>query len=222
MADRMGIHELRCIIYSLTGCGWSWGYPWSGWWISRHCYIGKLSIDVTAVNNAFVRYNKPVLRRYFMRVLLFSRESGKFWAGHGWKLEDRLCGFCRMRHVTNIGRMQPLPALNLSSSLRPLSEYCKIEMNIYDLTICQCCGGSTLTGNESWATWLWGACVQLPCDLQWVLQSTHDFPPRSLPWCVLCLPPCIAFQLSLNEEKKDNWLWCSLTLIPGQKCSVFQ
>ncbi len=72
-ADRMGIHELRCIIYSLAGCGWSWGYPWSGRWISRHCYIGKLSIDVTAVNNAFVRYNNPVSRRYFMRVLLFSR-----------------------------------------------------------------------------------------------------------------------------------------------------
>jgi hypothetical protein len=35
-----------------------------------------------------------------------------------------------MRHVTNIGRMQPLPALKLSSSLRPLSEYCKIEVNI--------------------------------------------------------------------------------------------
>ncbi len=114
----------------------------------------------------------------------------------------------------------PYQCKSFFSSLRPVSQYCKNEANIYDLTILSMLFCSTLVGSRSWATWIWGSCVQLPCDLQWVLQSTHDFPPSLVPWCVLFLPPRTALQLNVNEID-ENWLWCSLLLIPAEKYSVF-
>jgi hypothetical protein len=122
--------------------------------------------------------------------------------------------------ITGCG-WSPYQCKSFFSSLRPVSQYCKNEANIYDLTILSMLFCSTLVGSRSWATWSWGSCVQLPCDLQWVLQSTHDFPPSLVPWCVLFLPPRIALQLNVNEEIDENWLWCSLLLIPAEKYSLF-
>jgi hypothetical protein len=108
---------------------------------------------------------------------------------------------CWIKYSMTACGWSPYQCKSFFSSLRPVSQYCKNEANIYDFTILSMLFCSTLVGSRSCATWLWGSCVHT----MWFTMSPTEYPwISSKLGSLVCTLPSTLHSLTV-ECKWDRW-----------------